>query len=247
MRPTVAVIVLLASGCGAVIEPGHRGLLFDAGRGGLGKEVLGPGFHRVGLRQRIEDFDVTYSTRIEQLHALSKEGLAMDVELQVIYRPVIEELYDLDHEIGPSYYDEVIGPETRSAAREWFATNSFQDVTRDAHAIEDRITEAARRRVTGRHVELYAVVMTGVHYSPEIERAVRERLVLEQELAKKKLQLESESQTGQLNVLIEAQKEHLRMLEQAREAQQRALDKARNEMNEKSEPPKTSDIATPHL
>jgi hypothetical protein len=69
-------LLALSAGCGAVIEPGHRGLLFDP-QMGLQHEVLSPGYHRVGLSGRIDDFDVTYSTRAEALQVITREGLSM--------------------------------------------------------------------------------------------------------------------------------------------------------------------------
>ena len=53
-------------------------------------------------RGRLDDFDITYSTKHEEIHTPSQEGLAMDLKLAVIYRPVKEELYQLDSEIGPN-------------------------------------------------------------------------------------------------------------------------------------------------
>jgi len=54
---------------------------------------------------------------VANLQTTSIEGLTMGLKVAVIYRPIIAELYELDTEIGPLYYDEVIGPEFRSAAR----------------------------------------------------------------------------------------------------------------------------------
>ena len=55
------------------------------------------------------------------LHAITAEGLPLDVQVAIIYRPVVSELYELDTEIGPNYYDEVVGPEFLSAALECVA------------------------------------------------------------------------------------------------------------------------------
>ena len=78
-----------------MIEPGHRGVLFDPRHGGLQHEVLGPGYHRVGVWGRIDDFDVTFSTRKEDLHTISSEGLGMEVKVSIIFRPVVSELYEI--------------------------------------------------------------------------------------------------------------------------------------------------------
>jgi hypothetical protein len=63
----------------------------------------------------IDDFDMTDTTRAERLPVRSREGLEVDLQIGVIYRPIISELYQLDTEIGPNYYAEVVGPEFRSA------------------------------------------------------------------------------------------------------------------------------------
>ena len=62
----------------ATVEPGHRGLYFDVRRG-LQHDVLTPGMHWTGLLDHIEDFDVTYSTRNEELTHHSSEGLPLEL------------------------------------------------------------------------------------------------------------------------------------------------------------------------
>src|SRR5438094_10469710 len=113
------------AGCGAVIEPGHRGLLFDSHHGGLQTDVLKPGHYWLGIWGRMDDFDVTYSTQKEEIHTISSEGLTLDLRVSVIYRPIVAELYDLDVEIGPNYYEEVVGPEFRTATRGVFARHPY--------------------------------------------------------------------------------------------------------------------------
>ena len=116
----VAMIVSTAACGGAVIEPGHRGLMFDPHEGGLHHEVLEPGYHRVSASARVDDFPVIYDSRKEVLHVLTVEGISIDVQVEVVFRPIIAELYELDSEIGPKYYDEVVGPEFRAASRSCF-------------------------------------------------------------------------------------------------------------------------------
>jgi regulator of protease activity HflC (stomatin/prohibitin superfamily) len=186
------------AGCGAVIEPGHRGLLFDPGRGGLQREVLGPGYHKVGLSGRIEDFDVTYSTRREPLHAMTSEGLPLDVGLSIIYRPIISELYELDTEIGRNYYEEVVGPELRSAALGVMARHSYAELPKTSQKLEDEIERELRARIAHRHVEVSAVVVESIKLPPEVVAALRDREVAEQNARRRKIELETETQREKL-------------------------------------------------
>lgn len=170
----LACLVLAGAGCAhSTIEPGHRGLLFDPGRGGLQHEILQPGLHKIGMSARVEDFDVTYSTRHEKLSVISAEGLSFAVVVGVIYRPIVAELYELDTEIGPSYYDEVVGPEARSTIRGVVAQTSFTAIIPRSTAVEAGIESELRRRVAGKHVEVASVVIESLEMPPEVKEAMR--------------------------------------------------------------------------
>jgi regulator of protease activity HflC (stomatin/prohibitin superfamily) len=184
-RTAMARVVLLAFmavgacvGCGgAVIEPGHRALLFNPKQGVPHHEALAPGSYRLPLSARLHDYDVTYSTRQEILTTTTSEGLSVDVGLAVIYRPIVSELYELDTEIGPHYYDEIVGPEFRSAARGVFARHSYVDLTRRGENLEDEVEADVRQRIKGKHVELASVTLESVKLPPDVVAAVRAREV----------------------------------------------------------------------
>jgi regulator of protease activity HflC (stomatin/prohibitin superfamily) len=189
----------LLPACGAeVLEPGHRGLRFDPYSDGLKHEILQPGRHGLGwcfLRDcgRIDDFDVTYSSRHEKLSTSSQEGLTMQVQLSVIFRPIVAELYELDSEVGPTYYEEVVGPEFRSAARGVFARHSYTELASKNEKIEDEIEQQVRRRIHGKHVEVASVTIESVGYAPEIANALRAKIVGEQEAVRQKAGLENDA------------------------------------------------------
>jgi len=186
------VLPLALTGCYATIEPGHRGLLFNPHHGGLQKDVLGPGRHKVGYWGRVDDFDVTYSTHKEEQRTKSIEGTNIDVKLSIRYRPVVQELYELDTEIGPNYYDEVIGPEFRTAIRGTFARHSYLEVQKMNEKIEDEIEAEVRRRIAGSHVEITSVTLENLEFPPEIDASIQAKQLGEQEAARKMRQQEAE-------------------------------------------------------
>ncbi len=231
----------LGTGCaGATIQPGHRALYFDPRAGGIQHEVLQPGWYRLSCPMwepnnkcpRVDDFDVTYSTSKEELHVLSSEGLPLDLKVAVAYRPIVAELYMLDTEIGPNYFDEVIGPEFKSAAIGVFAHTSYQDLQRKNGAIEDKIEKALRERLAGKHIEISSVLIQKVTYAPEIMQSERERVVsqeqtlaskqlLENEALQKKRQLELSAETKKLE--LETQSAQKKM-ELAAQTEQRKME-----------------------
>ncbi len=215
--PMLAVATTaFATGCaGMVIEPGQRGLLFDPKSGGLKREVLQPGYHTYGscwfraACPRIEVFDVSYQTRKEIVATTSSEGLTMEVEVAVNYRPIIAELYELNTEIGQKYYEDIVSPEFKSAATGVFARHSHTALNKQNEKIEDEIEADLRRRIKGKHIEISSVNIERVHYSPEIAAAIEAKLVAEQNAIKNKAALESEALRKKLE--LEYQKEQAKL------------------------------------
>ena len=190
-----------AAGCATtIVEPGHRGLYFAPSDGGLDREVLQPGKYKLGFcflyctPNRIDDFDVTYSTKAEDVATKSSEGLDMDLKLSVRYRPIVSELYQLETEIGANYYDEVIGPEFRSACRGVFARHSYKELQKKNEAIEDEVEEELRRRTGGKHLEIASVTLEQVVYAPEMADKIRQQLVAEQEKERQLAAIAAEAQ-----------------------------------------------------
>lgn len=229
------IAMTMGLGCaGATIQPGHRALYFDPTNGGIQHEVLQPGWYRTACPMwtpnekcpRVDDFDVTYTTSKEQFHTLSEEGLPLELRIAVAYRPIISELYLLDTEIGPNYFDEVIGPEFRSAAIGVFAHTSYSDLQKKNGAIEDEIEKQLRQRLKGKHVEISSVLIEKVTYAPEIlasqkervvsqEQTLRNKQLLENEALQKKTQLELSAETKKLELSTQTEQKRLELQAQA--------------------------------
>lgn len=159
-------IVLPAVGCRSFqsVEPGHVALVYEPGTG-LQRTLIPVGRVELGWLcwlhtcSRLYDFDVTFSTTHEQIQTTSADHLPLWVNISVIYRPVINELYELETELGQDYYKEVVGPELRGAAGAVLASHPYGDIAGKTEQIEDEIEADVRRRIKGRHVELASVVI----------------------------------------------------------------------------------------
>lgn len=222
----LAMMSLLCAGCyGETVESGHMALLYDP-HDGLQRDPLGPGYHRLGVwipfanERHLEDFDVTYSKHQEEVRTTSMEDLALDLRVAIRFRPIVSELYLLDTEVGPNYYDEVIQPEFRSAARGVISRHSYQELQKNNQKIEDEIEDELRRRTKGKHIEVSSVTLESVQYAPEIADTIRARLVGEQEALKRKTQLENDALARKLEIERNAEEEKMKteQLERQKEA-----------------------------
>jgi regulator of protease activity HflC (stomatin/prohibitin superfamily) len=215
MRALATALCVMVSGCAAVIEPGHRGLLFDPSSGGLQHEVLQPGRHSVGLNGHIEDFDVTYSTQKAKLECHSKEALPVEVEVSVIYRPIVAELYALATELGPGYAEEVVIPEFRVATRAVIEQHPIMGLQAQDVGLESEIEQTLRRRISGKHIEISAVTVQAVALPAELKEAIARKAAAKRDA--EAVRLEADDACTKLRAELEAKSRELdRMLAEER-------------------------------
>jgi regulator of protease activity HflC (stomatin/prohibitin superfamily) len=167
--PTVCAAPLVFSllACStATIEPGHRALVFAPDRGGLQREVLMPGVYHLHAGDRIEDIDVTYARRELPVRATTRDGAPLEADITVVYRPIMSELYQLETEEGPGYYERVIAPELLGASRDVLEhTSKDEDLARTSK-LDASLEAAARRATKGKHVEIAQIVVEKVEVAP---------------------------------------------------------------------------------
>ena len=140
----------------------------------------------------------------------SAEGLDIELKLSVIYRPIVSELYALDTEIGPNYYDEVVGPEFRSACRGVFARHSYTELQKKNEAHRERGRGRGAAPHGGQARRDLRVTLESITVPPELAERLREqvairldtereRLAFEKQLAHKKQLAEQEAELRKLD------------------------------------------------
>jgi regulator of protease activity HflC (stomatin/prohibitin superfamily) len=246
MACLAAVVAALGSaGCATTtVEPGHRGLYFEPNGRGLKREVLQPGKYKLGwcfiycTPDRIDDFDVTYSTHKEEIDTKDLDGLGLHLQLSVIYRPIVTELYQLDTEIGPNYYDEVVAPEFKSACRGVFAHHSYKELQKKNEVLENEVEAEVRRRIAGKHIEISSVTLESVVYAPEIAEKDRQRIANERETERQLAAISAEAEKKKLATKAADDQRKLELqaeAEQKRMALEKATEQQKLEIQKESE------------
>jgi SPFH domain / Band 7 family len=227
----IAAIALTAASCRTyqTIETGHKGLRFDPHEsGGTGREILPEGrymlghfcaFHACG---HLIDFDVTYTTNHEEIKTTSNDNLTFDVNLSIIYKPIVSELYELATEVSTNdWYHEVVQPEFRSAASRVFARHSWTELGADKEKIENEIEADVQRRVKGKHIAITSITIEFV-LPAEIRAANQARIVSEQENLRQRAAMEQEAARSKAQMENEDLKQKLAIQRESERAQQQS-------------------------
>jgi regulator of protease activity HflC (stomatin/prohibitin superfamily) len=200
----ILTFVILLPSCVRTVDSGRAAVLWTL-FGGTQPSVFGEGVHLIAPWNRLTRYDVRTQDRKEDLHILTNNGLSVNLEASIRFRPVREELPRLHAEIGPEYFDVIIAPVVRSEARKVGGRYSPEEIySSKREVVEHEIVDEARAAMLGKHVELEAILIRDVNLPDNIKRAISEKLEEEQKALKMQFTLNRERQEAERK-RIEAQ------------------------------------------
>jgi regulator of protease activity HflC (stomatin/prohibitin superfamily) len=148
---------------------------------GMNPQIYPAGDWRIGGDDEPTVYSVRSQERAERLAVQSADGLGIVLDTSIRYHVVPEEVLALDQELGPAYYDVLLGPTLKSQARRVvgrFKPEEIYSTQRDV--IERQIREGMDQAIKGRHIVLEAVLVRNVVLPPQIESAITDKLEAEQ-------------------------------------------------------------------
>jgi regulator of protease activity HflC (stomatin/prohibitin superfamily) len=198
------LLAMLVSSCVRTVDSGRAAVLWKF-IGGTQPGLYGEGVHLIAPWNRFTRYDVRTQDQKEVLHVLTNNGLSVNLEASIRYRPVREELPKLHAEIGPRYFDVIVAPVVRSEARKVGGRFSPEEIySSKREVVEHEIVKEARKAMLGKHVELEAILIRDVDLPENIKRAISEKLEEEQKALKMEFTLNRERQEAERK-RIEAQ------------------------------------------
>jgi regulator of protease activity HflC (stomatin/prohibitin superfamily) len=95
----------------------------------------------------------------------------MNIDVVVVVRPDPREIYQLETDVGPQFYDSVVKAAVFAAARDAAGQFDHMQIATNTHDIEKAIHAALVEHLRGKHVELSEVAIQHFDLPPEVELA----------------------------------------------------------------------------
>ena len=179
------------------IGSGKRAIEWVPSRGTL-QRPLDEGFHMVSPFSQIYTYDLRDQEHREYLQVLANNGLAIQLDTSVIYRPLPHQLYQLQTEVGPNYYDVLIEPLLRSGARKVVGRYSPEEIySTKREEVEREIRMEIERNLQGHHIQIDALLIRDVHLPKIVENAIEQKLKEEQNALAMKFVIDKEVQEAE--------------------------------------------------
>ena len=210
MNSRIAFIWLFASAC-TYAQVGSGEVAVVRTPGGMDQHVYTAGDWRIGGDDRATLYSVRSQERAERLEVQSSDGLGIVLDTSIRFHAAPGEVLALDQDVGPGYYDVLIGPTLRSQARRVVGRFTPEEIySTQRELIERQIREGVEAAIKGRHVALEAVLVRNVRLPEQIQAAITNKLEAEQSALKMKF------------VIAEQEAEDQKQLEETKASADRA-------------------------
>jgi regulator of protease activity HflC (stomatin/prohibitin superfamily) len=184
----LAATVSAASGCATVVE-GHERALFYSTSHGLSRESVGSGVHWHWPWNDYITYDLRWTSHKEEIHIHSKDGLHMNIDVAVVVRPDARDIYALDTEVGPKFYEGIVKAALFAAVRDATGQFDHMQIATETHSVEKAIYIALVEHLKGKHVELSEVAIQHFDLPPDVEAAANRKASERQLIGAKEVEL----------------------------------------------------------
>ena len=209
----LSMVVVVALGCFsgcAKVDAGHGGVLWTAWSG-TQEDTYTEGWYFVAPWNKMITYNVRLQDRAEDLHVLANNGLSIRLETSVRYRVNLGTLPILHQKVGEDYYEVLIAPSVRSAARkvvgrytpEQIYSTKREEVEHEAlTAVVENLKDAITKKLEGAEIsedpiQIKAILVRNVDLPEKLKRAINDKLEEEQRSLKMKFTLSRERQEAE--------------------------------------------------
>jgi prohibitin 2 len=181
----VFVAVIVTSAGTYVVQPGYRGVAVTLGK--VSPDFKPEGF---GIRQpfltHIEHVSVRQQTRSLPAECYSSDLQQVKVQLRVLYRVPEQSVVKIFQEYAGEPFDNLIAPRALEALKEAAAIQSAEMFVKKREEVKAKALELARRKIGEGFLEIVDLVLYDITLSPELEAAIEQKMVQEQEAERAK-------------------------------------------------------------
>ena len=190
-----AVFVALWSNIVIPVHAGEAGVMWSRFFGTVEDRVYPEGTHLIVPWNKMTIYNVRYQKVDRTFSVLSQDGLDIEVEVTIRFRPEQREVGLLHTNVGQDYVETVIIPESYAAVRAVVNNYRPQELyAASFQRIQDAVTERARREVRPRYALIDDVQIRRITLPHILREAIQRKLEQEQAYLEMTHRIEREKQ-----------------------------------------------------
>jgi regulator of protease activity HflC (stomatin/prohibitin superfamily) len=181
-----------------LILPGQAGVRYDLFFGTRLHSIAREGLNVKLPWNSIVVYDLRLQTLRHKVFALSREGMGIEIDFAVIFRPDAAGLPRLHQHVGSAYVERTITPLSMGAVRQYVAQHDSHELyTVEAEAFQRNVLDGIRADLAHYQIVVTDVILEKLTLPKAILAAIEQKLTHEQLAAAYDFRLESERAEAQ--------------------------------------------------
>jgi len=177
---------VLVNHCLFNVEGGHRAVMYSR-LSGMSPVVRGEGTHfKIPWVERPYIYNVRSTPRNIKSLTGSRDLQMVDINLRVIYRPMVEKLPDMYRTLGMDYDERVLPSIVNEVLKGVVAQYNAIELIVKREQVSAQVRQRLQERAKDFHVLLDDVSITHLAFSPQFTMAVESKQVAQQEAERAK-------------------------------------------------------------
>ena len=187
----LTALTAAALGCGVTIPPGSAGLKYRALRTpALSQTINQPGYYPLWAWNKMVVYDTTTQDMTSEVHVLTADNLHIAATATVTFHPLREKIYELHTEVGPNYYEELLGPAFVTLIRGEFSKHMHNNLAREASEIERAVHDSLQARFAERYLVIDQVAINHLDSDSTVTQAISQKIAVKQRFEQKQHEME---------------------------------------------------------
>jgi regulator of protease activity HflC (stomatin/prohibitin superfamily) len=182
-----------------IVPPGHRGISITLGKVNPTELPEGIGF-KWPFIQRILDFPIMQLKADGKAPTFSSDLQNISFSFSVMYRVPASQVVKLFQQYRGEPYSTLIEPRVQETLKQVTATARAEDLVKNRERVKDEALVKLRQAV-GDVLQIVDLSLTNIDLSDQLEQAIEQKVVREQEALAKSFELEKERKQGEITVV----------------------------------------------
>lgn len=179
----LGIVIYFADKIFIVIPAGHVGALWNRFSGTRVDRVFREGLHIISPLDVMTPYEVRKQIVLHELDVLSVEGLTLNLELAIRFRPEYDLVGLLHQDIGPEYMIRVVVPQTESVLRKQLGNATAVQIYTNEGGLLTRAMLRAMNEAGRNSVEVEDIIVRSIRLPGTVKTAIEQKIRQSQLLA----------------------------------------------------------------
>ncbi|MBL7662120.1 prohibitin family protein [bacterium] len=200
----IFILVIGGMSCFHIVPPGHRGIVITLGKVSPEQKPEGLVF-KMPFAQVIRDYPIMQLKADGQSASFSSDLQQMSISFSVLYRIPESQVVKLFQNYSGDPYSNLIEPRVQEGVKQVAALYRAEDLVKHREKAKNEVLERIHGSI-GEVLKIEDLIITNIDLSDQLEHAIEQKVVREQEALAKSFELEKEKRQADIT-LVQAEAE----------------------------------------